>query len=167
MQILDDGRITDSHGKTIDFKNTIIIMTSNIGSNYIINNDKNTYELVMKELKATFKPEFLNRIDEIIMFNSLTKENIYKILDKLINDLNKRLSARNIKISLSNEARDFIVENGYDHDYGARPLKRFLTKNVETLIARGLIEGSVKDNSNIEITLNNSALSIKTIANKQ
>ena len=142
-------------------------MTSNIGSNYIINNDKNTYELVMKELKATFKPEFLNRIDEIIMFNSLTKENIYKILDKLINDLNKRLSARNIKISLSNEARDFIVENGYDHDYGARPLKRFLTKNVETLIARGLIEGSVKDNSNIEITLNNSALSIKTIANKQ
>ena len=167
LQILDDGRITDSHGKTIDFKNTIIIMTSNIGSNYIINNDKNTYELVMKELKATFKPEFLNRIDEIIMFNSLTKENIYKILDKLINDLNKRLSARNIKISLSNEARDFIVENGYDHDYGARPLKRFLTKNVETLIARGLIEGSVKDNSNIEITLNNSALSIKTIANKQ
>ena len=142
-------------------------MTSNIGSNYIINNDKNTYELVMKELKATFKPEFLNRIDEIIMFNSLTKENIYKILDKLINDLNKRLSARNIKISLSNEARDFIVENGYDHDYGARPLKRFLTKNVETLIARGLIEGSVKDNSNIEITLNNSALSIKTIANQQ
>ena len=167
LQILDDGRITDSHGKTIDFKNTIIIMTSNIGSNYIINNDKNTYELVMKELKSTFKPEFLNRIDEIIMFNSLTKENIYKILDKLINDLNKRLSARNIKISLSNEARDFIVENGYDHDYGARPLKRFLTKNVETLIARGLIEGSIKDNSNIEITLNNSALSIKTIANKQ
>ena len=167
LQILDDGRITDSHGKIIDFKNTIIIMTSNIGSNYIINNDKNTYELVMKELKATFKPEFLNRIDEIIMFNTLTKENIYKILDKLINDLNKRLSARNIKISLSNEARDFIVENGYDHDYGARPLKRFLTKNVETLIARGLIEGSVKDNSNIEITLNNSALSIKTIANKQ
>ena len=167
LQILDDGRITDSHGKTIDFKNTIIIMTSNIGSNYIINNDKNTYELVMKELKSTFKPEFLNRIDEIIMFNSLTKENIYKILDKLINDLNKRLSARNIKISLSNEARDFIVENGYDHDYGARPLKRFLTKNVETLIARGLIEGSIKDNSNIEIVLDNSTLSTKTIANQQ
>ena len=140
-------------------------MTSNIGSNYIINNDKNTYELVTKELKATFKPEFLNRIDEIIMFNSLTKENIYKILDKLINDLNKRLSERNIKISLSNEARDFIVKNGYDHDYGARPLKRFLTKNVETLIARGLIEGSVKDNSNIEIVLDNSTLSTKTIVN--
>lgn len=165
LQILDDGRITDSHGKTVDFKNTIIIMTSNIGSNYIINNDKNTYELVTKELKATFKPEFLNRIDEIIMFNSLTKENIYKILDKLINDLNKRLSERNIKISLSNEARDFIVKNGYDHDYGARPLKRFLTKNVETLIARGLIEGSIKDNSNIEIVLDNSTLSTKTIVN--
>ena len=99
------------------------------------------------------------------MFNSLTKENIYKILDKLINDLNKRLSERNIKISLSNEARDFIVKNGYDHDYGARPLKRFLTKNVETLIARGLIEGSIKDNSNIEIVLDNSTLSTKTIVN--
>ena len=146
-------------------------MTSNIGSSYLLeaagNITEETKDLVMSEMKRRFKPEFLNRIDEIIMFNSLTKENIYKILDKLINDLNKRLSARNIKISLSNEARDFIVENGYDHDYGARPLKRFLTKNVETLIARGLIEGSVKDNSNIEITLNNSALSIKTIANKQ
>jgi len=160
LQILDDGRITDSHGKVIDFKNTIIIMTSNIGSEYILDGVKDD-NIIMQKLRETFKPEFLNRVDEIIMFNSLTKDNIYKILDKLISDLNVRLSDKNITVKLSLEAKDYIVDNGYDHSYGARPLKRFLTKNVETLIARGLIENEIKYNSKLLVDYKDNKLVVE------
>ena len=163
LQILDDGRITDSHGKTVDFKNTIIIMTSNIGSEFIIENSDNVKELVMTKLKETFKPEFLNRIDEIVMFNSLSDDNIFKILDKLILDFNKRLKEKNITIGLSDEVKRKIVNESYDYNYGARPLKRYLTKNVETLIAKGIIDGTIKDDSKLEIIIDNDKFLVKTI----
>ena len=143
LQILDDGRITDSHGRTVDFKNTIIIMTSNIGSEYILE-DNNNHDLVMSKLKENFRPEFLNRVDEIIIFNSLNKDTMYQILDKLISDLNKRLKDKNINLSLTDKAKNFIVDSGFDHNYGARPLKRFIVKNLETILARGLIDNTIK-----------------------
>jgi len=158
LQILDDGRITDSHGRTVDFKNTIIIMTSNLGSEHILDDTTEAFDLVMKKLKEHFRPEFLNRIDEIIVFKSLSKEVIYEILDKLISDLNSRLEDVNITINLTDEALEYIVNSSYDYQYGARPLKRFLTKNVETLIAKKLIEGKVKSNDKIVIDYKNNAL---------
>ena len=161
LQILDDGRITDSQGRTVDFKNTIIIMTSNLGSEYILDNLENSEKLVMDELKNTFKPEFLNRIDEIIIFKSLKKEIIYKIVDKIINDINKRLSDKKIEISLTNSAKDFIINNSYDEKYGARPIKRFISRNVETLIAKKIINDEIKYNSNIIIDVDNNQLNIK------
>ena len=161
LQILDDGRITDSQGRTVDFKNTIIIMTSNLGSEYILDNLDNSEKLVMDELKNTFKPEFLNRIDEIIIFKSLKKEIIYKIVDKIINDINKRLSDKKIEISLTNSAKDFIINNSYDEKYGARPIKRFISRNVETLIAKKIINDEIKYNSNIIIDVDNNQLNIK------
>lgn len=142
LQILDDGRITDGHGRTVDFKNTIIIMTSNIGSEYVLDG-KVDESIINNELKNHFRPEFLNRIDEIIIFNALSKNVIYEILDKLVDDLNKKLKHQRISISLSDKAKQWIVDNGYDHNYGARPLKRFLSKNLETLLAKKLIDGSV------------------------
>ena len=161
LQILDDGRITDSQGRTVDFKNTIIIMTSNLGSEYILDNLENSEKLVMDELKNTFKPEFLNRIDEIIIFKSLKKEIIYKIVDKIINDINKRLSDKKIEISLTNSAKNFIINNSYDEKYGARPIKRFISRNVETLIAKKIINDEIKYNSNIIIDVDNNQLNIK------
>ncbi len=142
LQILDDGRITDGHGRTVDFKNTIIIMTSNLGSEYVLDGEVDN-EVIMGELKNHFRPEFLNRIDEIIVFNALSKEVIYQILDKLVKDLNKKITNQRITISLTDKAKEWIVDNGYDHNYGARPLKRFLTKNLETLLAKKLIDGSI------------------------
>ena len=142
LQILDDGRITDGHGRTVDFKNTIIIMTSNLGSEYVLDGEVDN-EVIMGELKNHFRPEFLNRIDEIIVFNALSKEIIYQILDKLVKDLNKKITNQRITISLTDKAKEWIVDNGYDHNYGARPLKRFLTKNLETLLAKKLIDGSI------------------------
>ena len=142
LQILDDGRITDGHGRTVDFKNTIIIMTSNIGSEYVLDG-KVDESIINNELKNHFRPEFLNRIDEIIIFNALSKNVIYEILDKLVDDLNKKLKHQRISITLSDKAKQWIVDNGYDHNYGARPLKRFLSKNLETLLAKKLIDGSV------------------------
>ena len=159
LQILDDGRITDGHGRTVDFKNTIIIMTSNIGSDYILE-DLNNKEKVINELKNYFRPEFLNRIDEIIIFNSLFKDTIYEILDKLIFDLNKRLSVNKINIELTNNAKEYIIENGYDYNYGARPLKRFLTRNLETLIATKLIDGSIISGDNLLIDVKNNELNV-------
>ena len=151
LQILDDGRITDSQGRTVDFKNTIIIMTSNLGSEYILDNTENYHELVMNDLRQTFKPEFINRIDEIIVFKALDKNIIYQILDKIIRDIEKRLSDKQLKIVLTDKAKNYIVENSYDSRYGARPIKRFITKTVENLIANEIINNEVKYNSTITI----------------
>ena len=141
LQILDDGRVTDSNGRTVDFKNTIIIMTSNLGSEYALENNN---EMVMKELQSHFRPEFINRIDEIIIFNPLNKDVIYEILDKIILEIEKRLKDKNIKIKLTDKARDYLVESGYDVNYGARPLKRMVSRSIETLIANKIINGEVK-----------------------
>ena len=151
LQILDDGRITDSQGRTVDFKNTIIIMTSNLGSEYILNNDDDSHDLVMKELRSTFKPEFLNRIDEIIMFNSLSKDVVYEILDKIVKEIEDRLSDKKIKIILSDKAKKYIIDSSYDENYGARPIKRFVSRNIETLIAKSIINEDIKFNSTILI----------------
>jgi len=151
LQILDDGRITDSQGRTVDFKNTIIIMTSNLGSEYILDGKDDSHDEVMGELRRTFKPEFINRIDEIIMFNSLSKDVIYEILDKIVKEIQDRLSDKKIKIILSDKAKKYIVEESYDEKYGARPIKRFVSRNIETLIARSIIGGEISFNSTILI----------------
>ena len=161
LQILDDGRITDSQGRTVDFKNTIIIMTSNLGSEYILDNMKDKDKLVMNELRQTFKPEFLNRIDEIIIFDSLSKDIVYKILDKITNDINERLKDKRLTISLTDKARDFIIENSYDEKYGARPIKRYVSRNVETLIAKAIINEDIKYNSKVIIDVKDDELVIK------
>ena len=161
LQILDDGRITDSQGRVVDFKNTIIIMTSNLGSEYILEKVNDANNLVLKELRQTFKPEFLNRIDEIIIFNSLNKDVIYQILDKIINDINNRLDDKKIKISLTDDAKKYIIDNSYDEKYGARPIKRFVSRNIETLIAKAIINEEVKYNSEITIDVDNNNLYIK------
>ena len=143
LQVLDDGRITDSLGKTVDFKNTIIIMTSNIGSPYLLEGigedgeiTKSAQDAVMGDLRAHFRPEFLNRLDEIILFKPLTKANIGGIIDLLVEDVNKRLEDKEISISLTDAAKQFVVDHGYDPVYGARPLKRYLQKHVETMAAK-------------------------------
>ena len=150
LQVLDDGRITDSQGRTVDFKNTILIMTSNIGAGYLLEGikedgsiDESCQEMTMNDLKSHFRPEFLNRLDEIIMFRPLTKENIRAIIDLLAADVNRRLVEKELRIELTEEAKDLIVEGGYDPMYGARPLKRYLQKNVETLAARLILAGNV------------------------
>ena len=160
LQILDDGRITDGQGRTVDFKNTIIIMTSNLGSEYILDNKDNKDELINNELRHTFKPELLNRIDEIIIFNSLSKETVYDILDKIILDINNRLKDKHISISLTNEARDLIINNSYDESYGARPIKRYVSKYVETLIASAIIKEEITYNSKIVIGVKDNNLVI-------
>ena len=161
LQILDDGRITDSQGRVVDFKNTIIIMTSNLGSEYILEKVNDANNLVLKELRQTFKPEFLNRIDEIIIFDSLSKNVIYQILDKIINDVNNRLDDKKIKIVLTEEAKKYIIDNSYDEKYGARPIKRFVSRNIETLIAKAIINEEIKYNSTITIDINGNELYIK------
>ena len=148
LQILDDGRVTDSNGRTVDFKNTIIIMTSNLGSEHIL--DGNTSE-VMNDVKKYFRPEFINRIDEIIVFNPLTKDNIKCILDKLIHEMEDRLKDNNIHIKLTDDARNYLIENGYDITYGARPLIRLLSRTVETTIAKVLINGELKFGSTLVV----------------
>ena len=161
LQILDDGRITDGQGRTVDFKNTIIIMTSNLGSEYILENSANKDELIMKELRHTFKPELLNRIDEIIIFNSLSKDTVYDILDKIILDINNRLKDKHITISLTKEAKDYIINNSYDESYGARPIKRYVSKYVETLIANSIIKEEIKYNSKLIIDVKDDKLIVK------
>ena len=165
LQVLDDGHITDSQGRTVDFKNTIIILTSNIGSQYLldgIGNDgeisEETGKLVNEELKSRFRPEFLNRLDEVIMFRPLTKENISGIVELLLGDLNRRLADRQLSISLTDEAKQYVIENGYDPVYGARPLKRYLQQHVETLAARIILSGDVREGSVILIELKDGAL---------
>ena len=150
LQVLDDGRITDSQGRTVDFKNTILIMTSNIGSSYLLegiddngNIKQENQDLVMNDLRNHFRPEFLNRLDEIIMFKPLTRDNIGGIVDLVIESVNERLKDRELQIKLTDAAKTYVADNGYDPVYGARPLKRYLQKNVETLAARVILEGKV------------------------
>ena len=155
LQILDDGRITDSQGRTVDFKNTIIIMTSNLGSEYILENKDNSSELVLNELKHTFKPEFINRIDEIIIFKSLSKDVVYNILNKIIKDVENRLKDKNISINITDNAKEYIINNSYDERYGARPIKRYVSRNIETLIANNIISNNINYGDKITIDVNN------------
>ena len=159
LQILDDGRITDSQGRTVDFKNTIIIMTSNLGSEHILDNDGEAK--VYEDLKRTFKPEFLNRIDEIIMFKPLSKDVVYSILDNIINNIQLRLSDKRIKIVLTDNCKKHIIDNSYDTEYGARPIKRYVSRNIESLIANNIIEGNIKYNSTVTIDVKDDNYYIK------
>lgn len=159
LQVLDDGRITDSQGRTVDFKNTIIILTSNIGAQDLLEGidaegkiSKKAEELVMERLHASFRPEFLNRLDEIILFKPLTREDIEKITALILKDINRRLSDRRLSVKLSPEAESYVMENGYDPSFGARPLKRFIQKNVETVVAKVILEGNVKEGDTILLT---------------
>ena len=161
LQILDDGRITDSQGRTVDFKNTIIIMTSNLGSDYILEGHNDSDDMVMNELRRTFKPEFINRIDEIIIFNSLSKDVVYEILDKIISEIEYRLRDKKLKINVTDKAKEFIIEQSYDEKYGARPIKRYVSRNIETLIAKAIINEDVKFNSTVTIDINNDKFIIK------
>ncbi|MBR3198431.1 MAG: AAA family ATPase [Bacilli bacterium] len=163
LQILDDGRITDSQGRTVDFKNTIIIMTSNLGSDYILDDDSDSHEKVMSELRSTFKPEFINRIDEIIIFNSLSKDVIYEILDKIVDEINDRLSDKKIKIVLTDKAKKYIINESYDEKYGARPIKRFVSRNIETAIAKAIISEEVKFNSTLLVDVLGDKFSVKMV----
>lgn len=165
LQVLDDGRITDSQGRTVDFKNTIIILTSNIGSAYLLegideegNIKTESENMVMSELKSSFRPEFLNRLDEIIMFKPLTKDNIGGIVDLQLADINRRLAEKDISIALTDKAKSFIIENGYEPAYGARPLKRYLQKHVETLAARVILSDGVAAGDVITIDLDGDKL---------
>ncbi len=158
LQVLDDGRITDSTGKTVDFKNTILIMTSNIGSQYLLDGiDENgsikpeAEAMVMQDLRAHFRPEFLNRLDETILFKPLTKDNISHIVDLMVADVNRRLEDRELKVELTDNAKAFVTDHGYDPAYGARPLRRYLQKNVETLAARIILEGNISEGQTIVI----------------
>ena len=157
LQILDDGRITDSQGRTVDFKNTIIIMTSNLGSEDILAGNK---EKVIKDLKMTFRPEFINRIDEIIVFNSLTKKVVYEILDKIVDEINYRLVDQGISITLTDKCKDYVVANSYDKEYGARPIKRYVSHNIETLLANSIVNGTIKPNSKLVIDVKNDEFTI-------
>ncbi len=158
LQILDDGRITDSTGKLIDFKNTIIIMTSNLGSEHILENDESK---VMEALKNTFRPEFLNRIDEIVIFNPLNKDTIYDILDKIIHETEARIKNLNIKLELTTKAKDFIINESFEEAYGARPIKRYVTHNLETMLANKLIKEELKPNSKVLIDVLDNKLTLK------
>ena len=158
LQILDDGRLTDSNGRTVDFKNTIIIMTSNVGSEHILNGED---DKVMTELHKYFKPEFINRVDEVIIFKKLTKDVLSSILDKIIVEIENRLKDLNVKISLTGAAREYFINNGYDEFYGARPLKRLVNRDLETLIAKKLINNEVKYGQTITVDCQNDTIALK------
>lgn len=167
LQVLDDGRITDSRGRTVDFKNTIIILTSNLGSSYLLesmdedgNVNKEAEDLVMSEVRRSFRPEFLNRLDEILIFQPLTKEGISGIVDILITELNERLKNRELSVELTDKAKEFVVENGYNATYGARPLKRYLQRNVETLAAKKILEGDLSEDTTLVVDVVDGSLVI-------
>jgi ATP-dependent Clp protease ATP-binding subunit ClpB len=164
LQVLDDGRITDSQGRTVDFKNTVIILTSNLGSRHLLEGvtgdtiPEAVREAVFADLRKAFRPEFLNRIDETVLFKPLTLEEITRIVDLLVADLNKRLVERRVTVEFDKKAREWAAEKGYDPVFGARPLKRFLQRNVETRLARALIAGEIGDGSRITFTVTNDEL---------
>lgn len=155
LQILDDGRLTDSQGRTVDFKNTIIILTSNLGSEFILNQNENTNELVMNVLRASFRPEFINRIDEIVIFHSLKKDVVGSILDKIILEINNRLNTHYIRVEISSLAREKIIEESFDPEFGARPIKRYVTKNIETLLAREIVSSNLNVGDTLVVELVN------------
>ena len=174
LQVLDDGRITDSQGRTVDFKNTILIMTSNIGAQYLLDGieengeiKQESQDMVMNELRGHFRPEFLNRLDEIIMFKPLTKGNIGGIINLIIDDLNRRLADKELTIELTDEAKHYIIENGYDPVYGARPLKRYIQKYVETLAAKLILAGNLDSGDTIVIDVENGQLTAVPRANAE
>jgi ATP-dependent Clp protease ATP-binding subunit ClpB len=167
LQMLDDGRITDSQGRTVDFKNTVIIMTSNIGSQFLLDRhegeeeiDPKTRELVLSQLRTHFRPEFLNRVDEIILFKPLTLANIKDIVVKLMRELQARLAEQQIKLTINDEAKEFLAQHGFDPVYGARPLKRFIQKNVETKLARAIIAGEIRENQEVTIIVENAEIAL-------
>ncbi len=155
LQILDDGRLTDSQGRTVDFKNTIIILTSNLGSEFILDQNENTNELVMNVLRASFRPEFINRIDEIVIFHSLKKDVVGSILDKIILEINNRLNTHYIRVEISSLAREKIIEESFDPEFGARPIKRYVTKNIETLLAREIVSSNLNVGDTLVVELVN------------
>ncbi len=168
LQVLDDGRVTDSQGRTVDFKNTILIMTSNIGANYLLDGidesgsiSREAEEAVMGELRAHFRPEFLNRLDETILFKPLTKENIGGIVSLIVKDLNRRLEERDLKLELTEDAVRLIVDNAYDPVYGARPLKRYVQKYVETMTAKLILEDKVRGGDRVVIDAENGELTAR------
>jgi len=164
LQVLDDGRITDAQGRTVDFKNTVIILTSNLGSRHLLEGvtgdtiPDNVRESVMTELRRAFRPEFLNRIDETLLFKPLTLEEITQIVDLLMADLNKRLADRRVTVKLDKKAREWAAEKGYDPVFGARPLKRFLQRQIETKLARALIAGEIAEDSEVTFAVKNDEL---------
>ncbi len=164
LQILDDGRVTDSNGRTVDFKNTIIIMTSNLGSEHILNGNT---DQVMNDVRAHFRPEFINRIDEIIVFNPLTKDAIGHILDKIIHQIEDRLKDVNIIIKLTDKARQQLMDDGYDINYGARPLKRLVSRTIETMLSKLIISGEIKPNDTVTIDFQDENYKIKNIEDKE
>ncbi len=167
MQVLDEGRITDSQGRTVDFKNTIVIMTSNLGSRHLLEGvtgdpiPESVRESVMMELRKAFRPEFLNRIDETILFKPLTLDEIPSIVDLLLADLNKRLADRRVTVTLDAKAKEWVAEKGYDPVFGARPLKRFLQRNIETQLARALISGEVGEGAEVKFAVKDDGLVMK------
>ena len=173
LQILDDGRLTDGQGRVVDFKHTVIIMTSNIGSQLILDysskgNDEAAYEKmkrgVLSAMRGAFKPEFLNRVDEIVVFHALGVEHLKQIVDIQIARLQKRLDERNIKLAMTDEAKEFLVKSGYEASYGARPLKRAIQREIETPLGRDLLRGKVKDNQTVVVSVANDALSFMGIS---
>ncbi|PKK97046.1 MAG: ATP-dependent chaperone ClpB [Tenericutes bacterium HGW-Tenericutes-3] len=162
LQVMEDGRLTDNQGRTVDFKNTIIIMTSNIGSQYLLNNDQNAQSEVMKVIKTKFKPEFINRIDEIIIFNSLSLNIQMQITRKMLNDLELRLKERNLLLEFDESVVKYVIKHGYNDEYGARPLKRFIQRYIETMIAKKMIEGSLIPQTPYKVIVDHDELTIKT-----
>jgi ATP-dependent Clp protease ATP-binding subunit ClpB len=160
LQVLDDGRLTDAQGRTVNFRNTVIIMTSNIGSQYLLDSvtadgqlKPEARDLVLGELRSHFRPEFLNRVDDIVLFSPLTPAQIEHIVELMLTDLRKRLAERNIELEVSEEARRFIARQGYDPVYGARPLRRFIAKEVETRVARALLRAGALEGETIRVTV--------------
>ena len=167
LQLMDDGRLTDSQGRTVDFKNVVVIMTSNVGSRYLQDNvidneiSESARESVMADLRDHFRPEFLNRIDDIVLFKPLSLEEITEIVDLLLAGLNKRLEDRKVSVVFTDAAKKWIGEKGYDPTYGARPLKRFLQKQVETQLARALVAGEVEEGSEVAFSVKDEELIMK------
>jgi ATP-dependent Clp protease ATP-binding subunit ClpB len=169
LQVLDDGRITDAQGHTVDFKNTIVIMTSNVGSRYLVESvngeviPESVRESVFAELRQSFRPEFLNRVDDTILFKPLTLEEIGRIVSLLLDDLNKRLEDKRVTVSFDDRAKSWVADRGFDPVYGARPLRRYIQRNVETLLARSLIAGEVPEGSNVAFAIENDELSMTVV----
>ncbi len=161
LQVMEDGRLTDNQGRSVDFKNTIIIMTSNIGSEYLLSYDSNAQSEVMKLVKTRFKPEFINRIDEIIIFNALSLNVQIEIVKKMLNDLQIRLEEKNLMIEFGSDVNRFVIKNGFNDEYGARPLKRYIQRYIETMIAMKIIDGTMEPHKLYQMTVKDDNLMIK------